>query len=167
MGQVVAGIYVPEQGETNWAVDTDEFNDSLRLLARRTQNLSDDGATYSPDVISGGVVGGASLSSLLGTNLAIGADDTLNATDTDTQAYSTVASGSVSLGGSETVDIDTGVAVDSNFYVPECNPPADCDYVVSLFRDDSGTGNWVIRFKQDSTTVTSGTVNWRLKRDGQ
>ena len=208
MGQTIAGIYIPEQGETNWAVDTDEFNDSLELLARRTQNLSDDGTTYSPDTISGGVVGGASLSSLLGANLAIDADDTLNATDTDTQrtdediedvvgallvasgaasvsyddandtltidatdtdtqAYSTVASGSVSLGGSETVDIDTGVAVDSNFYVPECNPPADCDYVVSLFRDDSGTGNWVIRFKQDSTAVTSGTVNWRLKRDGQ
>jgi len=86
---------------------------------------------------------------------------------TNTQAYSTAASGSVSLNGSETVDIDTGVAVNSKFYVPECNPPPDCDYVVSVRRDDSGTGNWVIRFEQNDTGLTSGTVNWRLKEDLQ
>jgi len=85
----------------------------------------------------------------------------------NTQAYSTAASGSVSLNGSETVDIDTGVAVNSKFYVPECNPPPDCDYAVSVLRDDSGTGNWVIRFEQNDTSITSGTVNWRLKEDLQ
>jgi hypothetical protein len=179
MGQDSTNLdfYLPDIGEDGYG---DEKNSDWQDLDTRLKNLPADGthdnAAHSTDYAATGHTHPASdleqSSATNGQHLAWDGSawvpvDPPSDTDTNTQAYSTAASGSVSLNGSETVDIDTGVAVNAKFYVPECNPPPDCDYAVSVFRDDSGTGNWVIRFEQNDTALTSGTVNWRLKEDVQ
>ncbi|WP_435075951.1 hypothetical protein [Halococcus sp. AFM35] len=180
MGTLIAGVYVPDDGETGWALGENKVNDSLELLATRTQNLSADGTALDGDAASVG--GNAPSDILLDTfgsvdpnNLSFDPvtdeEQTTHTNDTDahheptpnTQAFALAAEGTTSLNGSEVVVVDTGVAVDAGYYMPVPGElPDNMDIVLSLEKDTGGTGTFQIHIEQNTTAVTTGTVGWQL-----
>jgi len=78
---------------------------------------------------------------------------------TNTQAYSTAASGSTTL-SSGAGTVDTGIATDGDHYDVNVNPGA-ADIAVSL--DGSGS-NYVIHLEENTTSVGNPTVKYQLVR---
>lgn len=182
MGTLINGIYIPDSGEMGWGTGQNKLNDTLELLAKRTEYFPNDGthgdAAHGPDYAKvselftaaqaraavEGNSDAAALTGESGTSGQVLQSDGVNASWGDVSgggqaAYTKVASGSVTLSNG-TGTVDTGVATDGQYYTVNIDPVG-ADVAASL--DGTGT-NYVIHIEENSSNVGNPTVGYEFVR---